>query len=120
MDISFRLLNGLQPIQPQTYAANSRITITEIKTNLSASLEIPVGDYKDIKLCYMGKFFKNDSDIISFENYKPGHPIIVSFSVPSPTNETQMNLETTEGQSLLSYNQITELANYNVTNDQCL
>jgi hypothetical protein len=120
MEISFRLLNGLQPIQPQTYVTNSRITITEIKTNLSASLEKPLGNYKNIKLCYMGKFFKNDSEMISLENYKPGHPIIVSFSVPSPTNETQMNLETTEGQSLLSYNQNTELANYNVTNDQCL
>jgi hypothetical protein len=120
MEISFRLLNGLQQIQPQTYATNSRITITEIKTNLSASLKKPLGNYKNIKLCYMGKFFKNDSEMISLENYKPGHPIIVSFSVPSPTNETQMNLETTEGQSLLSYNQKTELANYNVTNDQCL
>jgi hypothetical protein len=120
MEISFRLLNGLQPIQPQTYAANSRITITEIKTNLLTSLEKPIEDYKNIKLCYMGKFFKNDSDIISLENYKPGHPIIVSIPGPSLTDETQMNLETTEGQSLLSCNQKTPLTNYNVTNDQYL
>ena len=116
MEVSFRILNGLQEIQPQNYSANARITITEIKTHLLASLNKHINMFDRLKLCYMGKFFKNDYDTISIENYKPGHPIIVSFTPGTQSAESQMNLEATEAQPLVSYNLKSELTNYNVSN----